>query len=98
MLYKRINQGRPENPQWVDVAYQIMITYDIKTVHSSIKMTPNEATKPSNAIDVNYNIQVQATFTRKYPDLGIGSSVIFVERRHYDKRNGVLVLVKLVIQ
>jgi hypothetical protein len=52
-----------------------MLTYNNKMVHASITMTPNEATKPSNAIDVNYNIQLQATFTRQYPELGIGSKM-----------------------
>jgi hypothetical protein len=32
-------------------------------------MTPNEATKHGNAIDVKTTIQLQATFTRKYPEL-----------------------------
>ena len=52
MLYKRIDQGRVENPQWVDFVYQIMLTYNNKMVHSSINLAPYEATKPSNAIDV----------------------------------------------
>ena len=51
MLYKRIAQGGAENPQWIDFVYQIMLTYNNKMVHSSINMTPAEATKPSNAID-----------------------------------------------
>jgi uncharacterized membrane protein (UPF0127 family) len=75
MLYKRIDQGKVENPQWVDFVYPIMLTYNNKMVHSSIKMTPHEATKPSNAIDVKSNIELQASFTRKYPELEIGSNV-----------------------
>ena len=51
MLYKRIDEGDPENPQWIDFVYPIMLTYNNKMVHSSINMTPAEATKPSNAID-----------------------------------------------
>jgi hypothetical protein len=75
MLYKRIDQGKVENPQWVDFVYPIMHTYNNKMVHSSTKMTPHEATKPSNAIDVKSNIELQASFTRKYPELEIGSNV-----------------------
>ena len=45
-------------------------------VHSSIKMTPYEAIKPSNAIDVTKtNIELQASFTIKYPEREIGSNV-----------------------
>ena len=51
-----------------------MLTYNIRMVHSSIKMTPYEATKPSNAIFVN-NTELQALFTRNYPELELGSNV-----------------------
>ena len=44
-------------------------------VHSTIKMTPDEATNSSNSIDVHSNIELQASLTRKYPELDIGSSV-----------------------
>ena len=54
-----------------------MLTYNNKMVHSSKTMTPYEATKPSNAIDVKSHIELQASFTRKYPELEIGSSVKF---------------------
>ena len=75
MLFKRIDQGKQDKPQWGDVVYPTMLTYTDKMVHSSIKMTAYEATKPSNAIDVKFNIDVQASFTRTYPELEIGSHV-----------------------
>ena len=37
-----------------------MLTYNNKMIHSSIKMTPYEATKPSNAIDVKNHIELQS--------------------------------------
>ena len=61
MLYKRIDQGLQDNPQWTDFVFQIMITYIHKMVHSSIKMTPYGATKSSNSIDVKSNIELQAS-------------------------------------
>jgi hypothetical protein len=82
MLYTRIDQGKIENPQWVDFVYPIMLTYNNKMVHSSIKMTPNEADKPSNSIDVTTNIELQASFTRKYPELEIGSKVKIYKKKH----------------
>ena len=81
MLYKRIDQGGAANPQWIDFVCQIMLSYNIKMVHSSIKMTPAEATKPSNAIDAKTNIELQARFTRKYPELEIGSSVKIYKKK-----------------
>ena len=74
MLYKRIDQGGQGNPQCIDFVYPIMLTYTNKMVHSSITMTPHEATKPSNAIDAHSNIEIQASFTIKCPELEIGSS------------------------
>ena len=44
-------------------------------------MTPAEATKPSNAIDAKTNIELQARFTRKYPELEIGSSVKIYKKK-----------------
>ena len=81
MLYERIDQGRAETPQWIDFVYPIMITYNNKMVHSSIKMTPYEATKPSNAIYVKSHIELQASFTTKYPELEIGSIVKIYKKK-----------------
>ena len=75
MLYEGIDQGKHESPQWTDFIYQVMLTYNHTMMHSSITMTPYEATKPSNATDVKTYIELQATLTRKYPELDIGSSV-----------------------
>ena len=50
-------------------------------VHSSIKMTPYEATKPSNSIDATSYIELQASFTIKYPELELGSSVKIYKKK-----------------
>jgi hypothetical protein len=89
MLYKRIDQGKVENPQWVDFVYPIMLTYNNKMVHSSIKMTPNEATKPSNAIDAKANIELQASFTRKYPEVEVGSNVKIYKKKTLGQKERV---------
>jgi hypothetical protein len=89
MLYKRIDQGKIENPQWTDFVYPIMLTYNNKMIHSSIKMTPNEATKPSNSIDVKTNIELQAAFTRKYPELEIGSNVKIFKKKTLGQKERV---------
>ena len=89
MLYKRIDQGRVENAQWTDFVYPIMLTYNNKMVHSATKMTPAEATKPSNAIDVKAHIELQASFTRKYPELEIGSSVKIYKKKTLGQKERV---------
>ena len=52
-----------------------MLTNNNKMIHSSIKMTPYDATKPCNAIDVNTTVELQSSFTINYPVLEIGSNV-----------------------
>ena len=89
MLYKRIDQGGAENPQCIDFVYPIMLTNNNNMVHSSIKMTPYEATKPSNAIDVKSHIELQASFTRKYPELEIGSSVKIYKKKTLGQKERV---------
>jgi hypothetical protein len=56
MLYTRIDQGKLEQSQCIDFVYPIMLTYNNTMVHSFINMTPNQATKPSNSIDVKTTI------------------------------------------
>ena len=89
MLYKRTDQGGAENPQWMDFVYPIMLTYKYKIAHSSITMTPYQATKPSNAIDVKSTIELQASFTIKYPELKIGSSVKIYENKTLGQKERV---------
>ena len=89
MLYKRIDQGGAEKPQWIDFVYPIMLTYNNKMVHSATKMTPYEATKPSNAIDAKTNIELQASFTRKYPELEVGSSVKIYKKKTLGQKERV---------
>ena len=89
MLYKRIDQGKVDNPQWIDFVYPIMLTYNNKMVHSATKMTPAEATKPSNAIDVKSHIELQASFTRKYPELEIGSNVKIFKKKTLGQKERV---------
>ena len=88
MLYKRIDNGKVDNPQWIDFVYPIMLTYNNKLFHSSIKMTPYEATKPSNAIDVKHTMELQASLTRKYPGLYIGSNVKLYKTNKNIRTNG----------
>ena len=44
-------------------------------VHSSIKMTPKEATKQKANLKAKVNMTIQATRTRKYPEISTGDQV-----------------------
>ena len=67
-----------------------MLTNINETIHSSIMTTPYEAAKPSNAIDGKSNIESQASFTRKYQELEIGSSDKIYIKNHQDQKERVI--------
>ena len=78
MLYKRVDADEKkgkENIQWIDYNFEILLTYNDKMVHSAIKMTPKEAVKKSNTLKAKVNMTLQATRTRKYPEISQGSKV-----------------------
>ena len=51
--------------------------------------TCDEATKPSNAIDAKTNIELQAIFTRKYPELEIGRNVKIYKKKTLGQKERV---------
>ena len=89
MLFKRVEADEKkgkENIQWTDYIFEIMITYNNKMVHSATGLTPKEAKKPENELKVKANIAMNATKTRKYPELEKGDKVkIFKKKDKLDK-------------
>ena len=89
MLFKRVEADEKkgkENIQWIDYIFEIMITYNNKMVHSATDLTPKEAKKPENELKVKANIAMNATITRKYPELEKGDKVkIFKKKDKLDK-------------
>ena len=77
MLRKRIDADIKQGNeiQWIDYIFQILLTYNNKNEHSSINMTPNEATKDDKQLDVKLNLELKAKRDRRYPDLKIGDLV-----------------------
>jgi len=72
MIYKRVeNTGHA----WTDLLYQVILTYNNKNIHSSTKMTPDEARKPANELTVKVNLELKRRTTRVYPDVEVGDSV-----------------------
>ena len=89
MLFKRVEADEKkgkENIQWTDYIFEIMITYNNKMVHSATDLTPQQARKPENELKVKANIAMNATETRKYPELEKGDKVkIFRKKDKLDK-------------
>ena len=72
MIYKRLeNTGKP----WIDLLYQVLLTYNNKMVHSVTKMTPHEAKQKVNELNVKMNIELKRRHTRVYPEVEVGDSV-----------------------
>ena len=72
MVYQRVEKTKEK---WYTVIGPVILVYNNKMVHSSIKMTPNEARKPANELNVKLNLQLNRTKLRKYPNISVGDSV-----------------------
>ena len=72
MIYKRVeNTGE----SWNDLLYQVLLTYNNKNIHSSTKMTPDEARKKTNEFNVQSDLELKRRNTRKYPEVEVGDHV-----------------------
>ena len=104
MLFKRVEADEKkgkENIQWIDYIFEIMITYNNKMVHSATNLTPKEAKKPENELKVKANIAMNATKTRKYPDLEKATKSKYLRKKiNWIKKEsviGVKILIPLMI-
>ena len=80
-LYKRIDNAKDDKVQWVDFVFEVLLTYNNKLVHSTTDMTPSDARKKSNELDVWINTVRNSTFTRKYPRLEKGDKVKILRKK-----------------
>jgi hypothetical protein len=83
MIYDRLEKT---NKRWINVLHQVLLTYNYKMKHSTIKMTPIEARKPSNKIEVQLNLEMSRNNNRIYPNISIGDKVkIYKKKDKLDK-------------
>ena len=78
MIYRRIESAKArdnEVKRWVDVLYPVLMTYNHLDKHHTIKMTPDEARKPQNHLQVKINLELKRVHSRVYPDVHIGDYV-----------------------
>ena len=72
--------------EWVEILPKVLNKYN-NTVHTSIKMTPNEATNPEHKLQVWLNIKSRSTFNRKYEPLRVGDYVrTYVKKKSHHKQ------------
>ena len=72
MVYQRVEKTKEK---WYNVIGPVVLIYNNKMVHSSVRMTPNEARKPANEVNVRLNLQLNRTKLRKYPNVSVGDHV-----------------------
>ena len=78
MIYRRIESAKArdnEVKRWVDVLYPVLTTYNHIDKHHTIKMTPDEARKPQNQLQVKINLELKRVHSRVYPDIHVGDYV-----------------------
>ena len=83
-LYKRVEADEKKGKQtidWRDYIFEIVFTYNNKSVHSSTRFTPTEARKKKNEFEVRMNLELQRRSTRKYPSLEEGSEVKIMRKK-----------------
>ena len=79
MVYDQKRGLEIPQQRWIEVLPRILKKYNHHQKHSTINMTPYEATKQNNEIDTYFNIRAKAQFNRKHPPLNVGDQV-----RKYD--------------
>jgi hypothetical protein len=49
-------------------------------------MTPKDAAKPTNTIDVKNNLELRAKHNRKYPPLSVGDTVHILRKKEVNEK------------
>ena len=66
--------GKTEPKKWKDVINDVIATYN-NTVHNTTGMTPNEANKQKNTLQVKVSSEMHRKQTRTYPEIKVGDYV-----------------------
>ena len=85
-IYKRVKL--PSDKNWSELLYPILLKYNFKSVHTSTKLTPNEADKKHNEFFVKLNLELNRIRKRKYPDVDIDDNVkVYKKKDKLDKEH-----------
>ena len=83
MIYQRVEKTKQK---WHEVLYAVLLTYNNKLIHSTTKMTPNEAKKPENELTVKLNLELKRKNNRIYPNVNVGDMVkVYKKKDKFDK-------------
>ena len=83
---KQMKKKEKTNIQWTDYIFEILLTYNIKNIHSTTKFTPSQAKLPKHEFEVKLNISLQAKRNRTYPDVEVGDSVKIMRKKSISEK------------
>ena len=89
MISKRMEASKKKDVQWTDFLFEVLTTYNRLMVSSATGMTPNEARKKENTLQVKVNLEIKRHSTRKYPELNVGDTVKTLYKKKYGEKESV---------
>jgi hypothetical protein len=85
MIYKRVEHTKQK---WTDALFSVLLTYNVKVKSNITGMTPSEAKKPGNQIDVGAHLELHRISKRKYPTINVGDYVkLLKKKKQFDKEH-----------
>ena len=83
-INKRLEHNKDKD--FKQLLFEVMLVYNNKDIHTATGMTPNEAKKPENQLQVKLNLEMKRISTRKYPDIKVDDNVkIYKKKGKFDK-------------
>ena len=73
-IQTRLTAMNLSRDKWTSQLEAVVNKYN-NTVHSTIKMTPNDARREGNKLTASFNIWAQSKKDRVYPELKVGDEV-----------------------
>jgi transposase InsO family protein len=65
-MLKRLEYDKTKD--FKQILFEVLLTYNNKDIHTSTGLTPNEARKDENGLQVKLNLEMHRLNKRKYPD------------------------------
>ena len=85
LLYKRLEDT---DKHWTDLIEPVLNVYNNKMISSITKLTPSEASEPTNTMDVTINLGLYRRHSRKYPIIEMGDKVkLYKKKDEFDKEH-----------
>ena len=78
MICQRVDKT---NKTWQELLYPVLLVYNHRNIHRVTKMTPADALKKSNRLEVRVNLEMNRKRSRIYPEINIGDTVKIYKKK-----------------